>query len=643
MIKDSGNIRENSSPVQQVSFLSDAPSEHDLLHYGDYADALSSIIEELTEESSLTIGVFGEWGSGKTTLLRMMQDRLKNPRLEKRTNLLRGLREKLEKPYAQTTWVDVWRLANEEDVWVAFLQSILIKVKNEMSPFRRLLFNLGLLRRQMNWRELARIVVRIAIVVVPLYFSLSNLNLSNLGSASNPERGAPFGSVAAAGAGTLVSVLAGWFLLIQPYFNEIRKRVNIDLTKLVNSSPLKERVVVLDQFRAYFTGMVESLVGRKGRVVIFIDDLDRCPPERITQVLDAIKSFLEIPNCVYVLGLDRGIVEEAVAARFDGYENPSAEAGEYLEKIIGLPFDLPPLSGGQMTDLVQGLNAGLPERSECERVFAYGQSPNPRKVKRTMNIFILLWTLSQRREELRQKIRPIRLAKIVVVQNSYRALYKEVLAFPECLGELEAHFRRKKANAGASASTEDLREDLKPFANNKRLEELLTLHHWHIEHANFTTKGNDYIPVSGAELKPYIDLTYSVSAERVYVPQEQKISLKVTSELEGKSLRFGVLHVRDGTDEEPSALLNVQHYLQKEDGNEYSTTIEYDKRLGFQFKCFVDYGSNDFAEIRELLEQAGFKSISRGPRNSQRAWFLLPEYAEYTTETGFENNFHLPG
>jgi hypothetical protein len=258
-------------------------------------------------------------------------------------------------------------VSNEEDIWAAFLQSLLLKVKEEMPWHRRLLFNImGVLKWQVDWRLAAKRViqflVRIVIVVVPLYFSLSNLVPSIQAGQSVPK-------TIAAGAGTLFSAVLGWYLVVQPYLQEMRKRVRIDLTGVIKDSPLKERVSVLDQFRALFRDMIIALAGRRGRVVVFVDDLDRCPPERIVQVLDAIKLFLDVPGCVYVLGLDREIIEQAVKTKFENYDNPSDEAQQYLEKIISLPFDLPPLSEKQMKDLVDGLNPHLPDAERSTEIF----------------------------------------------------------------------------------------------------------------------------------------------------------------------------------------------------------------------------------------------------------------------------------
>ena len=62
------------------------------------------------------------------------------------------------------------------------------------------------------------------------------------------------------------------------------------------------------QLQERFKDMVEVLVGIDGRLVVFIDDLDRCTPDKVPEVLEAIKLFTTTPRCVYVLGLDHDIV-----------------------------------------------------------------------------------------------------------------------------------------------------------------------------------------------------------------------------------------------------------------------------------------------------------------------------------------------
>ena len=55
---------------------------------------------------------------------------------------------------------------------------------------------------------------------------------------------------------------------------------------------------------------------KEARLIVFVDDLDRCLPEKAIEVLEAIKLFLEVPGVVFVLGMDREVVERGIEARY---------------------------------------------------------------------------------------------------------------------------------------------------------------------------------------------------------------------------------------------------------------------------------------------------------------------------------------
>ncbi|MEK7830376.1 MAG: P-loop NTPase fold protein, partial [Acidobacteriota bacterium] len=59
------------------------------------------------------------------------------------------------------------------------------------------------------------------------------------------------------------------------------------------------------RFRDYFESAIESVAGKDGLLVIFIDDLDRCEGDVAYRLLEALKLHLNTKNCIYVLGLDQ--------------------------------------------------------------------------------------------------------------------------------------------------------------------------------------------------------------------------------------------------------------------------------------------------------------------------------------------------
>ena len=96
------------------------------------------------------------------------------------------------------------------------------------------------------------------------------------------------------------------------------------------------------------------------RIVLYIDDLDRCPGERVVRVLEAIHLLLAFELFAVVVGVDirwaaRSLAEKyplhLSAGVFEGHSgNPAfARAGDgvsaldYLGKIFQIPFWLPPM------------------------------------------------------------------------------------------------------------------------------------------------------------------------------------------------------------------------------------------------------------------------------------------------------------
>ncbi|MEM7655771.1 MAG: P-loop NTPase fold protein, partial [Bacteroidota bacterium] len=98
--------------------------------------------------------------------------------------------------------------------------------------------------------------------------------------------------------------------------------------------------------------------GRKA--VIFIDDLDRCEPETAFQILEAIKVYLDLNNCVFVLGMDMRAVEEMIARHYQQKEGVELSirknrARLYLEKICQDIYLLPVISEKAKLKYIKGL------------------------------------------------------------------------------------------------------------------------------------------------------------------------------------------------------------------------------------------------------------------------------------------------
>lgn len=97
-------------------------------------------------------------------------------------------------------------------------------------------------------------------------------------------------------------------------------------------------------FRDFFEGAIETVAGKDRRLVIFIDDLDRCEGDVAFRLIEALKLYLNASNCVYVLGLDQQHLESSIARTLSGEIETwryRPLARDYLGKMFQGLFALP--------------------------------------------------------------------------------------------------------------------------------------------------------------------------------------------------------------------------------------------------------------------------------------------------------------
>lgn len=105
----------------------------------------------------------------------------------------------------------------------------------------------------------------------------------------------------------------------------------------------------LEAFRDEFQQLLESdELSNVRRVVVLVDDLDRCLPETVIETLEAIRLFLAVPKMSFVLAADEHRVAEAIRTRFEesvpSDEAPEEPASLYLHKIVQTTVPIPALS-----------------------------------------------------------------------------------------------------------------------------------------------------------------------------------------------------------------------------------------------------------------------------------------------------------
>jgi hypothetical protein len=324
---------------------SDNETAQDLLGFRVHADLVRSVV---TDPAILPIvlGLFGDWGGGKSSIMQMLQNDLNDPAYEKTACL----------------YFNGWTFEGYEDAKTALLSSILIQL-GEHKRFGPLVKDkvVGLLKR-VKWMEGAKLAVKY--VGVPVAATLLTGGIAAV----------PVAAGALAAAATSAATGGG---------ESGKDGEKISWATLVEKAPEQQDFLEVRKFREEFAEMLaktdlESLV-------ILIDDLDRCLPERIIETLEGIKLFVAVPKTAFVIGADPRIVRHAIAIRYAQKQisgESESEKGQqydlvkdYLEKLIQVPYHLPRLSPSEIETYVNLLacqHALSP--ADCGKVLAHWQN-----------------------------------------------------------------------------------------------------------------------------------------------------------------------------------------------------------------------------------------------------------------------------
>ena len=292
---------------------SDKETSKDLLGFNVHASLLKSVV---TNEKNLpiTIGLYGDWGSGKSSVLEILKEQLKD---DEETVVV---------------YFDGWTFESFDDAKIALVQGIV----DELEKNKKFLSKVGdglsdlkddfvKLKDSINWMRLLKATAK---MVVPTIAAFST------------------------GGASIIPTIALALKDNQNSLNSIIEEGRLEefLKQNVVKEEEEKKYAAVREFRSDFEKLIQK--SKQGKVVILIDDLDRCLPRHIIDSLEAIKLFLNVPKTAFVIAADEFIVSNAIKSEYkslidasnDGEGNREDLGKSYMEKFIQLPYHLPTLS-----------------------------------------------------------------------------------------------------------------------------------------------------------------------------------------------------------------------------------------------------------------------------------------------------------
>ena len=251
--------------TKRIRIHNDSPVDRSR-HFGFsvYAETFAKMIADQSNQSPLTIAINGAWGSGKTSLMRSVRETL----IEISGEVDQAGGDDVFRR-CRTVWFNAWKYSSKDAILVALVEEIIAQLMAEGFPRQRL-DQVRASEGGLDWSRISH--------------SMDDL----LRQSGTPDLG---------------SILSNDSALLQ----------NLPL--------LREFERFLDRLIGWSTTGKPSGPGvefddEEGVLVFFIDDLDRCQPDRVAQVLETVKLFMDRPGCVFVIGMDIEIVEKAVKAEY---------------------------------------------------------------------------------------------------------------------------------------------------------------------------------------------------------------------------------------------------------------------------------------------------------------------------------------
>lgn len=494
-------------------FLNDQETATDLLYYEAIARTVVKLIDQ-TPDAPITIGVHGDWGAGKSSVLKMLEASYE------------------DKDKTLCLWFNGWTFEGFEDAKTVIIETLVEELMQARSGCAKVAEAAKKVLRRVDWLKMARKAGGLAFTAVtgiPTMEQLKSVYELASGIVKNPEGNISVENI------KQFACLAGDFI----------KESGADTETLPRH---------IHAFREEFKALLEA--ADIDKLVVIVDDLDRCLPKTAIATLEAIRLFLFVEKTAFVIGADEAMIEYAVREHFPDLPQsigPLTYARNYLEKLIQVPFRIPALGSAETriyTTLLLAentLGSGHPNfinlldkaREEMKRPWSSsgldrkavfealgGQIPdaieqalqisahvtpllskgtrgNPRQIKRFLNSMMLRQAIAEERGFGEDIKRPV-LAKIMLAERFYPAFYEQLVrqtsahkeGKPDTLGLFEVLVKETKSRPQQGQAT----------ASNQTTYEQVDIDEWLKNEWAVDWAGIEPA-LAGEDLRPYVFVT----------------------------------------------------------------------------------------------------------------------------------------
>ena len=297
--------------------LSDAVASNDILDRESLISSLGALLASPRQRSPFTLGIFGNWGSGKSSVLAQVKQRLSH------------------RPYKDQfdfATFSPWENRHSDSIQTEIVKSIVSGLTNKVDRKSRLKLMWDFIRhepKQMVYKGL----------IALCFYLVASFGLGIVALAlNNPIVHAVYGVTFLSGLGLFIWQL---WKQIQPAFEQALPfpvSLRIDLPKkeapqTISSADWKQQLKTLCELRLRSQNPMAPR-----RLVLLIDDIDRCASDVIVETFDSIQLIADLPGIITIVATDDGVAMQAIAEQYrevaDETRSASVLARNYLGKLF---------------------------------------------------------------------------------------------------------------------------------------------------------------------------------------------------------------------------------------------------------------------------------------------------------------------
>lgn len=329
----------------------DSETNIDLLDFDYLVDVAKNIIlnDNLTPS---TIGIYGDWGSGKSSLMDMIITDLSK-----------------DKDFLCIKF-NGWLFEGYEDAKIALIGTILDEIAKKRKPLGKAKNVLKNLYDNTDFIKLSSKLAKYGIdfLLTGGVLSVTDIAIEKIKNALS-EKG-----------------------------KQIEDKDIEGVFKTLKSKNVRKSV---QSFHEDFKSLLKET--KIKRLVVFIDELDRCKHETILETLEAIRLFLFAEGTSFVIGADERQIQYAVQMKYPTIEGNQIDIGkEYLEKLIQYPIRIPQLGRKEVEFYIMWL---LFENELGDKISSIQKIIKDEKSKNFLDFELTYELIKKKEEEKAEKLK----------------------------------------------------------------------------------------------------------------------------------------------------------------------------------------------------------------------------------------------